>query len=142
MNNQDKKEYLRQYQDIVREIDCMEDELAGWYAQLEKVTASYNGMPSGSGSTDKMAGMISNICEMKDKINDKIAARTKMRSKIEDAIESTRDARLRVLLRRKYIDGWSFERIAYEMNYSWRQTIRLHGIALGAIDVMECHIDK
>jgi len=30
----------------------------------------------------------------------------------------------------KYIEKKTFEVIATEMNYSWRQTIRLHGIAL------------
>ena len=34
------------------------------------------------------------------------------------------------ILYAKYVEYKTFERIAEEINYSWRQTIRLHGMAL------------
>lgn len=52
------------------------------------------------------------------------------RDKIISQIDSMEDENVYNVLFSKYIEKKTFEVIATEMNYSWRQTIRLHGIAL------------
>ena len=135
MTNQEKKKRLRQYRDIVREIDCMESELATWYTQLERMTPTYTGMPSGSGSDDKMAIAMANIIALKDSINGKISERCAERRYIEAAIDSVKNARFRIILRRRYIDGWTLEQIASELHYDYRWIKRMHGIALSEVDM-------
>lgn len=64
-----------------------------------------------------------------------------IRNQIKAEIESVKEPKLRTLLRMRYIGGKTFEQIAVDMCYSWRQTVRLHGAALIAVkDVIECHI--
>ena len=52
---------------------------------------------------------------------------------IEKAIESVRDARLRLILRYRYQDGESWENIASYLGYNKRWVLRLHGQALAEI---------
>ena len=53
-----------------------------------------------------------------------------LRDEIEAAIRTVPEERLRTLLRFRHINGWTLERIAGEMNYSYMQICRLHGKAL------------
>ena len=46
------------------------------------------------------------------------------------AIERVNDCTLRKLLIKRYLQFKTWEQIAVEMNYSWRQIVRLHGKAL------------
>ena len=48
---------------------------------------------------------------------------------IETAIERL-EPTARMLLRYRYMDGLKWEEVCVRMNYSWRQTHRLHGEAL------------
>ena len=53
-----------------------------------------------------------------------------LRDEIEATIRTVPEERLRTLLRFRHINGWTLERIAGEMNYSYMQICRLHGKAL------------
>lgn len=135
MTNDAKKEYLKQYCDVLNEINCMESELATWYAKLEKVTASYSGMPHGSETSDKMTGPVAKILELKNKINDTIDLHIDMKRKIENAIAKVPSAKLRVLLRYRYIDGLRWEQVERKMGYEHSQIVRLHNEAMSALNM-------
>ena len=62
-----------------------------------------------------------------------VIERIRLSEQIEDAIASVEDERLRLLLRYRYIEGWTWEHIAVELNYSWRQVVRIHGQALSEV---------
>ena len=49
---------------------------------------------------------------------------------VNDIILGVSDERLRVLLTYRYWNFWHWEKIACEMNYSWKQVHRLHVQAL------------
>jgi RNA polymerase sigma factor (sigma-70 family) len=53
-----------------------------------------------------------------------------IRDGIKTIIEEVEDDRERLLLQYRYLDGRTFEEIAVQMNYSWRQIHRLHSRAL------------
>ncbi len=83
--------------------------------------------PSGRNSReDAYVRMI----EMGHKINDEIDRYVDMRGEIEAAISTVEDITLQTLLRYRYLEGLTWEKIAVELNYCWRQVIRLHGRAL------------
>lgn len=48
-------------------------------------------------------------------------------------IEQVPDSRYRLLLRARYLEGMTWEQIAVEMAYSWRQMLRMHGDALQVV---------
>ena len=52
---------------------------------------------------------------------------------IEKSIEAVRDARLRLILRYRYLEGESWETIAMYLGYNRRWVLRLHGAALAEI---------
>ena len=56
-----------------------------------------------------------------------------MMEAVKDAIASVPDGRLRMLLRYRYVDGMTWERIAVNMNLDARWVRRLHGRALDAL---------
>lgn len=129
MTNQEKKAYLKRYRQINEEINRKMEELEMWHARATKITTSYSDLPKGTGE-DKIQLAVDKIWEIDNQINEDIDLLYDMKKKIEKAINTVPNQTLQRLLRYRYIDGHKFEQIAIEMNYSWRQIIRLHGDAL------------
>ena len=138
-DNQKKISWLSRFQKSEQELDRLYDEQARWRAKAEKVTQRISPMPLDGKSGDRVQDAIERIGEVESHINHEIVQQCHARNNITAAIQAVQNDTLRLLLELRYIDGLTFEQIAVKMHYSWRQTIRLHGCALDAIDVMECH---
>lgn len=134
MTSQEKKRYLSQYRYIRDEIADLLQDIEEWRTIAEKTTASYNASPSGGGSADKLTNVVAKIIEIKDKCAEHLERMEQVRRNIEKAIEEVDDVELKRILRRRYIRGWSFPRIADDMGYSERQILRLHGTALQKVN--------
>lgn len=139
MTSQEKKEILLQYRVAEREEKRLEAEIQRWRSRAEKMTAGYGGTPSGGGDGRSLENTMEHIDDLTRQLSDQRDRLVTLRREIGMAIDSVPDARLRELLRLRYIEGLSFEQIAVRLDYSWRQVIRLHGAALSKV-VMECHI--
>jgi len=72
---------------------------------------------------------------VEDKIVAEIDRLIDLRQEIMTVIAAVPDPAQRELLERRYIQLQSLERIAVEMNYSYRQVKRIHGWALQKIAV-------
>ena len=68
-------------------------------------------------------------------IDQKVDELYAIKQEIMAAINNVQDSTLRALLTEKYINGKKWEQIAVDLNYSWRQIIRLHGRALQEITI-------
>lgn len=79
---------------------------------------------------DKIGTKQAKIDEMERNIDALVDEYIIKRDKIVSQIDSMEDENVYNVLFSRYIEKKTFEVIATEMNYSWRQTIRLHGIAL------------
>jgi DNA-directed RNA polymerase specialized sigma subunit len=97
----------------------------------EKCTSSITGLPRG-GASDKETTWI-RLAEIEEEINADVDKYVDMRKEIEAAINTVDDITLRTLLRYRYLNGLTWEKIAVEMNYTWRHTHRIHSAALQAI---------
>ena len=139
MTNQEKKEILQQYRLAEMEEQRLEHEIERWRSRAEKVTPGYSKAPAGGGDGRSMEHTLERLGELVVELTKQRDKLIRLRREIGAAIDTVPDARLRELLRLRYIEGLSFERIAVSMDYSWRQVIRLHGVALNEV-VMECHI--
>lgn len=136
------KEYLREYENLNKEINALVSEKIRLRALAESIGSSLGGGGNPNKGAAKFEKIIDKMDELETKINNKIDELILRREKINAAIEAVENTTLRSVLRYRYIDGYSFERIAVEMNYSWRHILRLHGDALSALkrkDVMVCH---
>lgn len=58
-----------------------------------------------------------------------------VKQEILKAINAVQDGTLRAILTERYINFKKWEQIAIDLNYSWRQIIRLHGRALQEITI-------
>ena len=135
MNNCEKKAFLRRYGDNERDIKRLEEEIARWKSRSEKVTTSYSMVPAHGEGIDKVQMAVENIAEVKAMLYDRLIDATELRHRIQTAIVSVNDGRLRNLLEYRYIENYTFERIAVEMDVSWRYVLQLHGEAVELIKI-------
>ena len=133
MTNQEKKDYLIRYRDNEREIRRLQNEIQRWKDSAYITSVKYTGAGGGTDGQDKLQVNVERLVRLQNRLTAQMRARIQLRDEIEDAIESVPDDRLQLLLRYRYIEGLTFERIAVELNYSWRQTVRMHGRALSEL---------
>ena len=125
------KDYLNQISRINRMINNKIVELS----RLKELACSISAV-SGEDRVmvtpnfDKIGTKQAKIDEMERNIDALVDEYIIKRDKIVSQIDSMEDENVYNVLFSRYIEKKTFEVIATEMNYSWRQTIRLHGIAL------------
>lgn len=135
MTNQDKIAWLRRYREAVTEQDRLMGEIAQWRSLAEKVSPTLSSLPKGGGGPGRMISAVEHINALEAELADQIVERVTIRREIGQAIDRVQDERLSRLLRLRYIDGLTWERVAVEMHYCYKQTKRLHWKSL---DVLEC----
>lgn len=104
--------------------------------------------PSGNSETGKADGKKSDSAEStgesdnsQEENKQEIDELIRVKAEIEHTISAVADERLRLILIARYINCKTFEYIACEMHYSYKQICRLHGKALLRMqDVLECPI--
>lgn len=125
------KEYLGQISRLNRMINNKLVELA----QLKELACSISAVSNEervmtTPNFDKIGTKQTKIDEIERNIDAMVDDYIIKRDKIISQIDSMEDENVYNVLFSKYIEKKTFEVIATEMNYSWRQTIRLHKIAL------------
>lgn len=137
MTSQEKKEFLSRYLKVLAEEKDIREEIAYWESRAQKVTASWSAVPGGGKGSDKVQTGAIKVVELRDSLMGKIEELAAVRAEIERAIGTVQDDTQRRLLRLRYIKGMTWERIAVEMNYSYRNTTRLHGFALESCNIKD-----
>lgn len=130
-----KKEFLNQYRNIEIIIGSKLDELAKTRERAEKTTQTLSPDKVKSESSGGLEVSIEKIIGLEMEIAKEIESLNIVRIKIEKAISSINDYGLESILRLHYINGMSWEKVAVKMNYSYRHTTRLHGIALQKLKI-------
>jgi len=131
MTNKDKIKYLKRYINLDREIERKLEEVSRLRSKLTRITQVLTAEPRGGGSIyGKTEEIIAKIVDLEKEIDADVDRLVAIRDGIKTMIEAVEDDRERLLLQYRYLDGWTFEKIAVEMNYSWRQIHRLHSKAL------------
>ena len=131
MSNKDKIKYLKRYINLDREIERKLEEVSRLRSKLTRITQVLTAEPRGGGSIyGKTEEIIAKIVDLEKEIDADVDRLVAIRDGIKTMIEAVEDDRERLLLQYRYLDGWTFEKIAVEMNYSWRQIHRLHSRAL------------
>jgi hypothetical protein len=127
----DTKQYLGQISRLDRMIKNKMTELAQ-YKELAYGLSSITNEErvQTSPDFDKMSGKIAKILEMESKIDSLIDEYVEKKNLIVSQIDSMENETYYEILFARYIEKKTFEKIADEMSYSWRQIIRLHGRAL------------
>ena len=125
------KEYLGQ----ISRLNRMTNNKLTEIAQLKDMVVSISAPQSGervqtTPNFDKIGTKYAKIDEMERKIDGMVDELVDKKEKIIQQIDSMEDENTYNILFARYIEKKTFEVIATEMKYSWRQVVRLHGTAL------------
>lgn len=140
------KEYLSQVSRLNKLIENRIAELN----QLRELCYGVKGIGTteervqSSPNPDKLGSMYSKIDEMERAIDEDIDYYVNKKRQIITQIDSMKDENLYMVLFLRYIEKKTFEIIATEMHYSFRQITRLHGKALREFENMygNIYLDK
>jgi DNA-directed RNA polymerase specialized sigma24 family protein len=128
------KEYLKRYRTLNAYIDCKLEEVA----QLRELSTriSPTAMFDRNGNvSDKVGHTAAKIVDLEREIDREVDELVEMRKEIEETISMIEDIDIRTVLEYRYINGFSWRRIAYTMHYSEDHvTCYLHRKALRAVD--------
>lgn len=125
------KDYLNQISRLNRMINNKLVEIQ----QLKEMSCSISAITNServqtSLSPDKIGSSIAKIDEMERNIDSMIDEYVDKKNLIISQIDSIENETYYNILFAKYVERKTFEKIADEMTYSWRQIVRLHGRAL------------
>lgn len=135
MNIQEKKQFLQQYHTAEQEEQRLSREITRWKTRILETDEYYRHLLSIENSSQELADALHQINDM---IRQLILQRSKLaalRQSVGTAIDEIQDTKLQELLRLRYIDGMTWERISEYMNYSYMQISRLHSKALSQLNM-------
>lgn len=127
------KEDLKEYRWIVDNVKALESEIQDLRDKIDVRSPLWSDMPGCKAEGDKMATVVSQIVDSRDRLILELRKAMTKRVEIESAIEKLPE-REKALIRYRYIQGKSWEQICLTMNYEWRQVHRIHSGALKMIN--------
>lgn len=125
------KDYLSQVSRLNKMINNKLSEIH----QLRELSVSISAIGNDekvqtSPNFDKIGTAIAKIDELENNLDKMIDEYLVKREKIISQIDTMEEESVYQILFSRYIEKKTFEKIATEMEYSWRQIVRLHGKAL------------
>ena len=130
MKEQTPKEYLRQLKTASIKIEQKEDELERLKAAAESISANNESERVQTTPRDRISEDVACIADLKEEINRDIGELLILKNKIINEIQSLDSPVYIDILYKRYVEYKTLEEIAVEMSYSYRQVLRLHGLAL------------
>lgn len=124
------KEYLLQYRHLSARIKILQSEIESLRADAESVSVNLDGMPKGHGEKDKTARLAVQLAECENALQAELSTAWRIRLDIIETLGELKNAKHQQLLHAKYISGETWERIAVDMDITWRYCYMLHGAAL------------
>lgn len=125
------KQELAQYRQCFHVWISLIEEEAKLRSLSEKITASLNGMPGGTGDrTGKVGLVLEGIEAALGKISEDKCDIKARRDAVLALVNSVPDERERIVLRYAYINGYSWRELSARTGYDERHVRRLHRQAL------------
>ena len=115
------------YQHIFDRVDALRE-------NLERITAQYGNEPHGGGSGDKMSGMVAQIVDLLNNLCANLIEIEKRRYEAEQEINKL-PAQQATVMYLRYIEGFSWEKIAKETHYNRQYLMKIHRAAVERMKV-------
>lgn len=135
MNNEEKKQYLRRYQTAKRRVGMIQKEIEELRSSKTSPVGLGDGMPHGSGTSD-LSGYAARLDELLRELEAEKEMQMVTYREIRQQIGMVPDPTEQEILSRRYLIGQSWEKIAVEMGYSYRNITRVHGYALKHFELL------
>ena len=129
------KEYLSQIRTLETRIKSIDSEIEALRDEVGSLRSPWpDGQPHGSGVTNPVEAEAVKLADRLQQLEtEQIKTRGRLwiqRMRIIDDIGRIQDNTAVALLTAKYVNGDTFEQIAVDIGYSYRQVLRKHGEAL------------
>lgn len=129
------KKELQEYYWTQRNIEKLElriDELMA--IATKQTTRIKNDADSihGTGYSDRLGDVMAEMADLREGLKEQLQQALDGQLMIEHAIKKLPE-REKYLIRARYIERKSWEKIAVDMGYSWKQVHRIHSGALGLL---------
>ena len=124
------KQFLSRGRWIEREIRSLIRTRDETRDRLTHITQNYDG---DGAQTTKDPHKFDALVELEYKLDERIDELCAVKTEILDAIGKLEDSRERLALQLYYIDMKSWEQVAVELHYSWRQTMYIRKQAINNI---------
>ena len=124
------KQYLNRVRRIDKEISALLRLVQKTRESLETITQNYD---SDGAQSTKNPHKYDRLVELESLVDQKIDEQIQMKADILCTIMQLDDRRQRLVLMEYYIEMKTFEEIAVDIHYSWKQTHRIHAAALKGI---------
>jgi hypothetical protein len=130
------KDYLQTIADLDERIDMMESEKSDLKDRLQHITPtlSFDKGSGGGGQQDKMASAIARIVDLQKLIDDHVDEYIDKKKEALELLDKMENPTYMTVLHRRYFLHHTFERIASDMNFTYRWVCVLHGRALQEFD--------
>ena len=133
----DAKTYLMQVVNIDQQINSKLEQLGRLRALATHTTSTFSDMPKSHNNNSRLEDTVLKIIEMEHSIDDEIDKLVDLKAEVRQQISLLPDARCRLILEEKYLNGETWEGIAADLGYTVRNVQILHGKALQEFQVPE-----
>ena len=124
------KDALKAIRGTERRINALTEARARLRAVVTRATASYSGMPGGSANGDRMLSYMERLEEIDRQLQELAGEYLDLKSGAIDAIRSLGNPRYRDVLTFRYVNGWTWRKIARTLYCDVSTARRWHAAAL------------
>ena len=128
------KEFFERGKLLSAEIRALTEAMSIAYAEAIKTVRTPTSVPVKTSFEDRRQNATIKYIELKADITARLAELFKIKKEIFDFIEKIDDAKCRTVLINRYINGYTFEKIAETMFMNERWVYRIHKKALEICD--------
>ena len=121
------KQYLNRVRRIDKEIEALLRLVQRTRESLETVTQNYD---SDGAQSTKNPHKYDRLVELESLVDEKIDQQIALKAEILNTIMQLEDRRQRLVLMEYYVEMKTFEQVAVDIHYSWRQIMNIHARAL------------
>lgn len=133
MTKDELKYKLRSAWVLQKQIDAYKIEIQNLRDNANRITPAYSMAPGGGGNEQRIENAMAKIIDIENNIKQDIEIQLLAVDEIHCLMAMVDDPLLKLLLHKRYILYEKWEKIAVDLNYSWKQVHRLHNKALNII---------
>lgn len=127
------KEWLKRGWKLDREIQQLIEAREEAFTAATSTTSNTEGEKIQTSQKNTSEAKIIRYTAYTEQIDRRIDELYRIKQEILEAVSAVENVTCRTLLFERYVMFKTWEKIAVDMNYSWRQVVRLHGKALREI---------
>lgn len=126
MEYAEKVAWLRRYQDSLRRERVLAQEIERLRTEAEHITPLLTGMPGGGQGADKLPRAVESIDQARAELAAQVEQCQRIRAEVAGAVGHVSSPKGQEVMRRRYLLGQRWERIAAEMGVDYRWVWRMH----------------